>query len=81
MGPNLPHQCLKRQSVCFRHVKIRCLTEEPAKRRSLTASLGFSIRWRAMQHGSYVPMRLSPFLSIQEVFLPEKALIPVVKQN
>jgi hypothetical protein len=34
-----------------------------------------------MQHGPYVLMCLSPFLSIQEVFLPEKALIPVVNQN
>jgi hypothetical protein len=33
-----------------------------------------------MQHVPYVPMHLSPFLSIQEVFLPEKGLKQAVKQ-
>ena len=33
-----------------------------------------------MQRVPYVPMRISPALSIQEEFLPEKELKPVVKQ-
>jgi hypothetical protein len=43
--------------------------------------LGFSIRLQAILRIPYVLMHLSPLLSIQGEFPPEKALKPVVKQK